>query len=217
MGRRPLLTNDQVLGAVHEWLLAHGVAPTIEELRQRLRLGSSRTVLRYLNALHDAGDIERLPGARGIRLRRAPGSGLKTQLVPIVGEAPAGPLMVAEENYEGWVRIPKTQLSPPSGRFFLLRVHGDSMNRAVVAGKRIENGDLVLVRQQSSADSGAVVVALIDGEATIKRLGRGDDYWLLKPESTNRRHHPIVVDERFRVQGAVVAVLKRGADLLDLH
>jgi len=59
--------------------------------------------------------------------------------------------MTAEENLEGWVRLPAAFLRPESGRFFLLHVRGDSMNRARVDGDPIENGDLVLVRQQASA------------------------------------------------------------------
>ena len=88
------------------------------------------------------------------------------------------------------------------------------MNRATIAGERIEDGDLVLVRQQATADAGDVVVALIDGEATIKRLARGPGYYALKPESSNSTHGPIVVTEDFRIQGVVCRVLKKGSELL---
>ena len=88
------------------------------------------------------------------------------------------------------------------------------MNRAAVSGGRIENGDLVLVRQQSTADPGEVVVALIDGEATIKHLVRAPGYWVLKPESTDPQHRPIVVGRNFRVQGVVCRVLKKGTEIV---
>jgi SOS regulatory protein LexA len=211
MGNRKLLTKEFVLDAINRWMIDHGLPPTIEELRRILKVGSTRTVLRYLTWLEKEGEIERWPGARGLRLKKATARGLETRSVPLVGEAPAGPLMIAEENREGFVQLPKQMLSPPSADFFLLRVRGDSMNQAIVNGDYIENGDLVVVRRQATATSGQIVVALVDGEATIKKLVAGSGYYMLKPESKNKKHSPIVLTEDFRVQGVVVRVLKNGA------
>jgi repressor LexA len=214
MGRKKLLSKQQVLGAIHDWLIQHGVPPTVEELRAELRLGSTRTVLRYLQWLEEDGDIERWPGARGIKLLRGGKTGVETIAVPLVGEVPAGPLMAAEENIEGWIRLPRPLLKPTSAKFFLLRVRGDSMNKATVDNKHIESGDLVIVRQQPTANAGEIVVAVIDGEATVKRFGQGPHYIVLKPESRNPDHQPIVVDHDFTVAGVVCGVLKRGADVV---
>ncbi len=214
MPKPRLFSKDDVLQAINDLLVNRGKPPTVEELKKKLGVGSIRTVLRYLDWLETDGDIERWGGARGIRLRRATG-GLDTVSIPVVGEVPAGPLMLADENVEGWVRLPPASVRPTSARFFFLRVRGDSMNRALVNGKLIESGDLVLVRQQSAADPGAIVVALIDGEATIKRFMQGDGYYYLRPESTNPEHQPIVLDERFGVQGIVIDVLKKGTTLLN--
>ena len=216
MGRKPLLSTDQVLTAINRFTVERGMPPSIEELRELLKLGSTRTVLRYLNALEREGRIRRWRGARGIQPLRTPTKGVETVPVPLVGEAPAGPAMVAEENREGWVRLPKQFIRPQSARFFLLRVRGDSMNKASVEGGLIENGDLVLVRQQSTAQPADVIVAIIDGEATIKRLGKGPGYWILKPESNNRSHQPIVLNRDFLVQGIVFRVFKKGSELLGL-
>lgn len=216
MGRKKLLTKDQVLAAINRWIVLNSVAPTLQELQEVLELGSSRTVLRYLRWLEAEGDIRRRSGARGIQLLRIPKKGLETVPIPIVGEAPAGPFMVAEQNIEGWVRLPKEYVKPPSAKFFLLRVRGDSMNRAKVADDRIEDGDLVLVRQQQTADPGEVVVAVVDGEATIKRLAKGPGYYLLRPESSSEEHQPILVGPEFSVQGVVRRILKTGSDLLNL-
>lgn len=216
MGRKKLLQGREVLDAINRWLVEHGVPPTVEELRRVLKLGSVRTVLRYLRDLEESGQIKRWPGARGIRPLRTSEKGLRTVAVPIVGEAPAGPLMVAEQNIEGWVRFPKELVKPPDVKFFLLRVRGDSMNKATVAGDRIEDGDLVLVRQQATAQSGDVVVALIDGEATIKRFEKGPGYFLLRPQSTKPEHRPIIVNPSFSVQGIVRRCLKKGSELLFL-
>jgi len=214
MGRKKLLSKDQILQAINRLILRNGVPPTIEELRAFLRVGSTRTILRYLDWLQEEGEIERWSGARGLRPLRSPHKGLETRVVPILGEAPAGPFMLAEENLKGWVRLPKEFLRPAGGKFFLLRVRGDSMNRALVTGVRIEDGDLVLVRQQLTAESGEVVVALVDGEATIKRLERGPGYFLLKPESTNPNHKPIVATQDFSVAGVVQQVIKKGSTLI---
>ena len=215
MSRPKLLTKEQVVDALSRWFIRNSVPPTVEELRRLLGVGSTRTVLRYLDALKEEGYIDRWSGARGLRMRRGPTArSLETRLVPIVGEAPAGQLMPAEENMLGQVQMPKEFLKPPSANFFLLRVRGDSMNRAKVEGQTIEDGDLVLVRQQDRVDPGKIVVALVDGEATIKKLVKAPGYYVLKPESTNSKHRPIIVAQDFRVQGIVCRVFKKGGDLL---
>lgn len=214
MGRKKLLDKKRVVDAIHDWLIEHGTSPTVEELRTVLRVGSTRTVLRYLNWLEAEGDIERWSGARGMKLLRGSDKGLETVAIPIVGEAPAGPLMVAEENIQGWVRLPKDTLKPSSAKFFLLRVRGNSMNKALVEGMRIENGDLVLVRRQPIAESKEIVVALIDGEVTIKRFERGPGYYVLRPESSDSQHQPIVVNREFSLAGVVCGILKKGSEVL---
>lgn len=123
--------------------------------------------------------------------------------------------MPVEENMLGHIQIPKDFLKPSGAKFFLLRVRGDSMNRAKIERYMIEDGDLVLVRQQERADSRQLVVALVDGEATIKRLIKAPGYYVLQPESTNPKHRPIVIGEGFRVQGIVCRIFKKGAELLD--
>lgn len=213
MPKDKLVENAVVLSAIRNWMVHHGTPPTIEELRKMLGVGSTRTVLRYLEELEEEGYLERWSGARGMKLLRD-GGGLETVSVPLVGEVAAGTPILAEENRETWLRLPKT-IAPPDGRYFLLRVRGDSMNAATVAGEKIESGDLVLVRQQATADENAIVVALIDGEATIKRFTHGAGYYLLKPESSNPEHRPILVEDNFQIQGVVQRVIKRGADLLD--
>lgn len=215
MSRSKSFTKEQFLTAIASFIAKHGMPPTIAELKKKLNIGSNRTVLRYLAWLEEEGDVERWSGARGLRLRRAATGGLETNAVPVLGTAPAGPVTLAEENWEGVVRVPKSLLSPSSARFFLLRVRGDSMNKATVHGDRIEDGDLVLVRQQNSADTGNIVVALVDGEATIKRFAREKGYVALKPESSNRNHRPIIAGSNLRVQGVVCRVIKSGADLME--
>ena len=73
--------------------------------------------------------------------------------------------------------------------------------------KKINDGDLVLVRQQPSAKTGDIVVAIIDDEATIKELQISNSAIVLKPKSTNKRHQPIILDRDFLIQGIVVGVV----------
>ena len=210
-------SKEAVIRAINKLIVENGLPPTVEELRKVLKLGSKRTVLRYLKWLEDEGDIERWSGARGIKLKRPLGGSDEMRQIPLVGEATAGALMLAEENREGWVKLPTEMLAQKSAKYFLLRVKGDSMNKAKIGSELIENGDLVLVEQRATANSGEIVVALVDGEATIKRLAKGSGYWILKPESTEKKYSPIILKENFQVQGIITKVLKKGAFLLEDH
>jgi len=164
---------------------------------------------------HRRGCLKAPQIARGLKLRKGLNQSAETRAVPLVGEVPAGLLMMAEENGDGWVQLPREFVAPADANCFLLLVRGDSMNRALVHGERIESGDLVVVRQTPTADSGEIIVALVDGEATIKKLIVGPGYFLLKPESTNQEYTPMFLRDDFRVQGVVTRVLKKGAVLLD--
>ena len=214
MGRKPLLTKEKVLVTLQRWTARNGGQPSVEELRCELGVASTRTVFRYLQMLEADGAIKRRPGAPGVKLLKPRAEGVQTRAVPVVGRVPAGALMLAEENIEGWIHLPKALARPASDKFFLLRVRGTSMNRAKVGGNTIEDGDLILVRQQPVARNGDIIVAMVDGEATVKTLVKAPGYVILKPESKDNSHSPIVVDRDFRVAGKVTHVLKKGFGLL---
>lgn len=121
--------------------------------------------------------------------------------VPLVGMVSCGTPLLAEENIEA--RIPvSTKLAKPPYKYFLLRASGDSMDEA-----GINNGDLVLVRQQMIAGNGDDVVALIDDEATIKELQISNKAIILKPRSTNKEHQSITLTKDFKIQGVVVTTI----------
>jgi repressor LexA len=216
MGRKPLLTKTQVLVALQRWTARNGGMPSLEDLRKELRVGSTRTIFRYLQMLQEDGAIERRPGAPGVKLLKPISAGLGTRAVPIVGQVAAGSPMLAEENIEGWLRIPKTFAMPVSNRFFVLHVRGNSMNRARVGKDLIEDGDLVLVRQRPDARPNDIVVALIDGEATVKRFVTRPGIRILKPESKDPKYQPIpiLIESDFKIMGVVTRVLKRGSRLM---
>ncbi|MDO8514788.1 MAG: DUF2075 domain-containing protein [bacterium] len=124
--------------------------------------------------------------------------------VPLVGSAPCGNPLLGEENIEDQILVEKSKIKP-GYKYFILRAEGDSMNRA-----GINDGDLVLCRQQEKADTGDRVVALLGGEnVTIKEYGpRIDGVRLLLPKSTNKSHVPITPGEGDSVQGIVQEIIE---------
>jgi SOS regulatory protein LexA len=125
----------------------------------------------------------------------------QTVEVPVVGRAACGIPMLAEENIEQMIPVSKRIATPPY-KYYMLRAKGDSMNQA-----GINDNDLVLVRQQSTARHGDIVVALIDDEATIKEYNTTGSAVVLKPHSTNTIHKPIILMRDFMVQGVVVTTI----------
>ena len=124
--------------------------------------------------------------------------------VPLVGSAPCGNPLLGEENIEEYISVEKSKIK--SGyKYFILRAEGDSMNQV-----GINDGDLVLCRQQEKADTGDRVVALLGGEnVTIKEYGpRENGVRLLLPKSTNKRHTPIIPGDGDSVQGIVQEILE---------
>jgi DUF2075 family protein len=122
--------------------------------------------------------------------------------VPLVGSAPCGNPLLGEENIEEYIEVEKSKIKPGYS-YFILRATGDSMN---LAG--INDGDLVLCRQQLKADTGNRVVALLGDNVSIKEYGpREDGVRLLLPKSSNKDHAPITPGEGDSVQGIVQEVL----------
>ncbi len=188
-----------------------GVPPSVREMQALGGFRSPRSVAQFLDALQQAGYIDRAAGARNVRvLRRYTGTEVPdrtdTVPVPVIGQVAAGQPILAVENVESYIPV-STSLARGRWSYFILRVRGDSMDRV-----GIQDGDLVLVRQQDTAEPGEHVVALIDDSATVKRLRVGRDAILLEPMSTNPVHRPIVVGPDFRLQGVVVATIPKESE-----
>ncbi len=188
-----------------------GVPPSYREMGAALGIGSTNAVSDHLKALIRKGYVERV-GDRGqprsLRLTpKATGSLDDDGIVgvPLLGRIAAGQPLLAEENYEGVVRIDASML-PPGGRVFALVVTGDSM---IEAG--IHDGDTLFVRQQQTARQGEIAVVLVDGEATVKRFYREQD-GRLRLEPANSAMESIFVDEsagEVAVIGSAVGVFRR--------
>jgi len=193
--------QEEFFNILVDYIRREKIPPTNREILKMMGLKSPRSVAQYLDVLEEGGFIQRGKGARNIKIIKSPyddkNSG-KTVKVPILGYVPCGAPFLAEENIENVVTVSEKIAKPPY-KYFMLRAVGDSMNKS-----GINDGDLVLIRQQIIANDGDVIVALIDDEATIKRLRLHKDCIILEPNSTNSDHCPIVLERDFRIQGVVV-------------
>lgn len=173
--------QQQVLDFVRSFREEHGCPPSLREISDHIGTKGTATALAHLEALKRKGYISRREGSRGIALTRKSGAPVT---VPIAGVVRAGNPELAVEDVQGYVSLDPAWLKGDGN--FLLRVKGDSM---VEAG--IFDGDLALVAPQQHAENGQIVVALIDGEATLKRFSMDATCIKLIPE--NKHMQPIVI------------------------
>ncbi len=177
------LTTKQahILEFVTAYLDQHGCPPTLREISAQFNLAGTATAIMHLNALEKKGYINRREGSsRSISLVTRGGS----TPVPIVGTVRAGVPELATEDIVGFCQIDTSWLKGTNN--FILRVKGNSM---VEAG--IFSGDYAIIRPQQTAENGEIVVALIDGEATLKRFYLEHDHIRLQPE--NNSMEPIII------------------------
>lgn len=205
MKNENMFTKRQIEAIRHirNWLMHRSRAPSIRELMVDLGYKSPRSIQVILEQLQEKGVIKKLEdGDYHLVLNPDLGSmHAQTINIPLVGVVACGAPMLAEENIEGFIPV-STSLAKPGAKHYLLHARGDSMDKA-----GINEGDLVLVRQQPTANEGDKVVALIDGEATIKEFHRAPNMIILKPKSSNKENKPIILTDDFQVQGVVIATI----------
>lgn len=184
-------------------LMHHGKTPSVRELMIALGYKSPRSASIIINDLIEKGFLKKRPdGAIQFIKDLEPDSAhARTVKVPLIGTVACGSPILAEENIEGMIPV-SVNLARPGSKYFFLRAFGDSMDEA-----GINDGDLILVRQQPVAEDGDIIVALIDDEATVKELRRTKDALILRPKSSNKTHQPIILTDNFQVQGVVVAAI----------
>ena len=218
----PTLTARQrkIVRFITGWVHEHGYSPSIREIGRAVGLTSTSSVEHQLAALQAKGYLRRaagcprtvevrLPGQPPVPLtpgpaaapapRRPARSPKPAARVPLVGRIAAGIPVPAEESADDIFPLPKELVG--EGELFMLKVAGDSMIGAAIA-----DGDWVVIRQQSDAESGEIVAAMIDGEATVKTLKRSDNHVWLMPH--NSAYTPIPGDKA-TILGRVVTVLRR--------
>jgi repressor LexA len=187
-----------------------GVTPSYREIGAALDISSTNGVSDHIKALIKKGYLERIGGSgrsRSLRPTELATGGFVDESVvgvPILGRVAAGAPLLAQENYEGTMRVDASML-PTGGKVFALVVTGDSM---IEDG--IHEGDLLLVKQQATARTGDIAVVLVDGDATVKRFFPEGQRLRLQP--ANSSMEPIYVDRNsgdVQVVGVAVGVYRQ--------
>lgn len=209
--------QQEILEFIQQYLGENGYPPTVRDIGSAVGLTSSSTVHAHLANLEKAGAIRRDPtkpraleilgeraGAAVAQARRAAsrvGEAIEEAAtgLPLIGQVAAGGPIVAEQNIEDYIDVPK--IAGGDAADFVLSVRGDSMEKAGIL-----DGDFVVVKSQQTARDGEIVVAMIDNEATVKRFFREDDHIRLQPE--NDAYEPIRSRDAM-VVGSVVGVFRR--------
>ncbi|MBE3101645.1 MAG: transcriptional repressor LexA [Firmicutes bacterium] len=193
--------QKKILSFLKHELMTKGYPPSVREICDAVGLKSTSTVHGYLERLEKKGLIRRDPTKpRAIEILDDLSFFSKKELVnvPIIGRVTAGLPILAVENIEDTFPLPVEYLH--NSDVFMLTVVGESM-----IGAGIFDGDYVIVKQQSTANNGDKVVALIEDEATVKTFYKEQTYFRLQPENPNM--DPIIVKE-VRILGKVIGVIR---------
>jgi repressor LexA len=198
-------TQQRVFDFLKDFFQDKGFPPTLREIASHFGLRGPKGPQKTLNILERKGYIRKVPGgSRAIEILSFPPIRLTQILsIPIVGRVQAGEPILAIENIEGYINLDRNLVS--SGNVFLLRVQGDSMIDA-----HIQDGDFALVKPQPNAENGEIVVALIEDEATIKRIFKKRD--LIRLEPANPKMEPIVVkrgEKKVTIVGKVIGIFRK--------
>ena len=192
--------QQEIFEYVKTYVREHGYPPTVRDIGKAIGLTSSSTVHAHLANLEKLGVLKRdptKPRALEVLVDKAKAVVTPNGL-PLVGQVAAGQPVLADENIEEYVPVP--QIAGGDEGEFVLRVRGDSMKDAGIFDQ-----DYVVVRPQSTAANGQIVVAMLEGEATVKRFFKEKDHVRLQPE--NARMKPIRSDD-VTLLGKVVGVFR---------
>ena len=193
--------QQEILEYIKEQILKKGYPPAVREICEAVRRKSTSSVHAHLETLEKNGYIRRDPTKpRAIEILDDTFNLTRREVVnvPIVGHVAAGEPILATENIENYFPVPSEYI--PNQDVFMLHVKGDSMINAGIL-----NGDNILVRQQSSASNGDIVVALVEDSATVKTFYKENGYYRLQPE--NDFMDPIIVDD-VSILGIVFGVFR---------
>lgn len=194
--------QQEILDYIKNEILNRGFPPAVREICEAVHLKSTSSVHSHLEALEKNGYIRRdATKPRAIEIIDDQFNLVRREVVnvPLVGTVAAGQPILAVENIEAYFPVPAEFM--PNAQSFMLRVKGDSM---INAG--IFDGDQVLVKQQSSAENGDMVVALVEDSATVKTFYKEDGYYRLQPENDNM--DPILVYGDLQILGKVFGVFR---------
>lgn len=201
MAKQLTARQRQVLDTIRIFMAENGYGPSIRELGAILKIGSLRGVTIHLDALEKKGWITRENKSRSIRMLGPFAGTSNMRNVPLLGTISAGLPLLAVENVESYISVP-AMMSSDSDELFALKVRGDSMIE-----DHIVDGDIIVVRKQSSAEHGQIIAALIGDEATVKRLDLRVKPPRLLPANPN--YQPIELPEsESGILGRVVGLVR---------
>ena len=192
----------QALNYIRNKIVNDGKSPSVRDLGDFLGYKSPRSSAMLVKGLIAKGWLRR--EGRNLKIIKKmieKKNNARTIEIPLVGSVTCGSPVMAEENIETYISISESIVSK-NNKYFLLKADGDSMNKSGINDK-----DLLLIKQQSVAENGQRIVALINDETTVKEFYKEDGFIVLKPNSTNPKHQPIIVSGEFSIQGVVVEVL----------
>lgn len=194
----------EMLDYIKEFTASNGYPPSVREICKAMRIKSTATVYYYLNLLEDNNYIKKAQSKnRAIEVvNKYKDSFPKKNLIdiPLVGRIAAGEPILATENLEDVYSVSADMFSSTND-LFMLKVCGESM---INAG--INDSDIIVVNKQPSADNGQIVVAMVDGNATVKRFYIKNDHYILRPENDNM--NDIIVQD-VDILGVVVGLIRQ--------
>src|SRR6185503_8147432 len=200
--------QKRIFEFIRRYIESNQEAPTIAEIGRQFQMRSSASVHAVLTALEREGLIKRIPNvSRGIQIveqKEGEGSGDGDNEIPLLGTVAAGQPIEAILSHDT-ISVPKDMQG--QGRTFALRVRGESM-----IDENIQDGDIIIVSSQKTAENGQMVVALIDGNyATVKKFYREPEFIRLEPANPQFKPIFIKTPERIQIQGVVRGLIRRFA------
>ena len=199
--------QKKILDFVNRYIIERGFPPSVREICQAVGFKSTSTVHSYLKKLEEEGSITKdATKPRALKVLDDSGQNYEGYVadqeidnIPILGKITAGSPILAVENVEDTFPIPVRYLENSTS--FMLKVKGESMINAGIL-----DGDYIIVKQQSTANNGDMVVALIEDEATVKTFYKENDCFRLQPENPN--YEPIIVKE-LSILGKVIGLFRK--------
>lgn len=194
-------TQALILDYIRSQVMENGFPPSVREICDAVGLKSTSTVHGHLKRLEKQGILKRdsmKPRAMALMNQQDEKNGDLVRMIPLLGPVAAGSPILAEESMSEMLPIPQFMLK--DGKHFALLVRGDSMIQAGIL-----NGDYLVVHQQTHALNGDIVVAMINGDATVKRFYKEKNAIRLQPE--NDAMQPIITKD-VEILGKVISVYR---------
>jgi repressor LexA len=188
----------EILDFIKGYIKDNNFPPTLEEIKENFSFSGPSAVITHLTALEKKGFIQRSRNiSRGINVLVPADENKK---IPVLGRVPAGIPIEEEENFQDYLNI--DQQLTNKGQIFALRVKGESMKDAGIL-----EGDYVIIEKKETAENGRIVVAVVNGEFTVKYFRMHKNFVELKP--ANPAFLPLKVKKNFSIIGEVIGVYRK--------